>query len=363
MENFGQTRPRSLSFGGRTLLLWAVLFFAALFCAGCGGVREEGFKGSLCVASWNMQTFYDGETCGKEFDEFQTGWTQRDYEARLETASRIIRRLVPEPDILVMQEVENGTVARDLCRLCSPAGYLYHGVAAGWDSGIQCAFISKIPIQPDDVVTIGVGGLGQRDVLQIHLDTPKGDAVVWVVHARSRRRGGQESEWARLELARAVKDAAAEARRRWPGAVRMIAGDFNADLEASEAIEGPASLFPAYGLEAQGYERLGSILVTGERDIATWPEGAWHSFWYDGEVPKDREGSYYYAREGKWERFDQILCSEEAFDGARLDFAGGGVYHRWDLCSADGTPDSYDLRRREGVSDHLPVWVVLKGGR
>jgi hypothetical protein len=68
-------------------------------------------------------------------------------------------------------------------------------------------------------------------------------------------------------------------------------------------------------------------------------------------------GSYWYK--GVWETFDQVLLSPGFFDGYGLEFSEGKVGAASMLIDERGRPRRWDVTKGVGVSDHLPVIVIL----
>ena len=91
------------------LLVVAVCLLLPLFVS-CShqqdDVAGEGKTGAaqLYVVSWNVQTFFDAQTSGLEYTEFQgskSRWSQELYEARLERLAESIELLDPYEAIVV----------------------------------------------------------------------------------------------------------------------------------------------------------------------------------------------------------------------------------------------------------------------
>ncbi|MDY4889156.1 MAG: endonuclease/exonuclease/phosphatase family protein [Sphaerochaetaceae bacterium] len=339
----------------RACFFFAVAVVSLLCC--CDGL-VDGFgrkKGGLCVVSWNVQNLMDGVVDGNEYAEFQEdgAWDERSYRARLRTLESVLLKMNPEPDVILLQEIESDSVLEDLCRMhLGRKGYLWYGATGDMSNAVQLGFISRVPISPEDVRVLGVKG--QRPVIQIHLSTDSGEVVLWCIHAKSRIGGGSETEDERLQTAKVVSDSAISAGELWPGAVMVVAGDFNEDLDLSDGMGVQTALVRDGAVLAKRYGDCGSLVVTGFRGRF----GCWYSFWYDDGLLKDKEGSYCY--QGKWDRFDDVLCSDEGFDGSGLDFLDAGVFCDGILCKGNGEPNSYDLKSKSGVSDHLPVWLRLR---
>lgn len=342
-------------------------------CLGCScEMEEEGFV----VMSWNLQNLMDGEVQGTEYEEFleEGVWDEQDYRQRLGTICGAIARFEPEPDLIVFQEVENEGVLRDMVEMrLGKLGFGWYGATDGAGAAIQVGFVSKVPLGVEDIVVWGVEG--QRPVMQLHLEVEGEDLVVLALHGKSKSEGDEATEGRRIEMVRVLKEAVGMARSRWPGALVLMAGDFNEVPGNTESMWQRALIeADGPGLDtrvAAGWEKLGSLMVCGDgaecvansvssaAGVANSAAGWWYSFWLDEEVQKEREGSYFYHE--VWEGIDQVLCSGEGFDGAGLEVAGAGVLAPWFLCDGSGAPNRFNLYSKAGVSDHLPVWLEIRG--
>lgn len=69
-------------------------------------------------------------------------------------------------------------------------------------------------------------------------------------------------------------------------------------------------------------------------------------------------GSYWYK--GAWETIDHVLLHSSLGDGKGWEFASFGVAQQTPFVNEEGYPVAYNPRTGKGVSDHLPLLVVLK---
>jgi endonuclease/exonuclease/phosphatase family metal-dependent hydrolase len=70
-----------------------------------------------------------------------------------------------------------------------------------------------------------------------------------------------------------------------------------------------------------------------------------------------QNGSYYYHNE--WETIDHFLLSENFFDRSGWDFDSCRVADREPFVNDQGIPAAYNPRTGQGLSDHLPLILVL----
>jgi hypothetical protein len=70
-----------------------------------------------------------------------------------------------------------------------------------------------------------------------------------------------------------------------------------------------------------------------------------------------QNGSYYYRNE--WETIDHFLLSEQFFDQKGWDFSSCRVLAQEPFVDEGGVPAAYNPRSGNGLSDHLPLLLVL----
>ena len=107
---------------------------------------------SVKILNWNLQTFFDGNFSGTEYSEFASGsagWCKEKYGVRLERLSEVVKAC--EPDIFVMQELENEDQLYDIFnRLCSnfsiSKNYSYGCFYKDEGSAIGLGVLSRFPL-------------------------------------------------------------------------------------------------------------------------------------------------------------------------------------------------------------------------
>jgi hypothetical protein len=73
---------------------------------------------------------------------------------------------------------------------------------------------------------------------------------------------------------------------------------------------------------------------------------------------EDSSGSYYYKN--NWETIDHFLLSTRFFDESGWEFENARILNVPPFTNARGTPATYNPRTGSGLSDHLPLLLVLK---
>ena len=71
-----------------------------------------------------------------------------------------------------------------------------------------------------------------------------------------------------------------------------------------------------------------------------------------------QNGSYYYG--SSWETIDHLLLSGGFFDKSGWDFKTAHVLDNEPFVNSKGEPNLYNPRSGSGLSDHLPLLLVLK---
>ena len=341
-------------------LSWSVLVVSLLCVCGCGcnldGTAENADK--LMVMTYNVQNLFDAYVTGNEYPEYtpEEGWTVDQYKIRLgRTARAITQGHNSVPDIVVLQEIEHAGVLEDLLHeSLAERGFQWYASTNDLDSAIQTGVISRFPIT--DVRIHGVQHL--RSVLEVTLDVGKESLVLFTLHAKSKRGGVEETEAQRIATTEVVSVRVQELLKGNPFLPIIVAGDFNqsADSFLREGQLYQTALVPFESIEADAYRDAGSLVVAGVPVTQDW-----YTWWLDRNMVllAQAQGSYWY--EGVWETFDQILLSPAFFDGYGLEYKLGQVGSGGFLCDAKGRPVAWNIRTGRGISDHLPVYVILTG--
>ena len=333
------------------------LLLLCLCGCGCDLAGTQSPQNECIILTYNVQNLFDTLVSGNEYPEFtpEDGWSARAYAKRLETISRTItqgHRYLP--DIVVFQEIEHSGVLEDL--LVGPLqsrGYQWYAATDDMGSAIQTGVISRFPIEGARVHQ----SLGLRSALEVELEINNERMVLFAIHAKSRREGVAETESKRIELARVISERVRQLLRENPLLPIVIAGDFNesADSYFREEQAMQTALVPITANKAHLYRNMGSLMVGGTAPS----EGCWYTWWLDSSqaLMAGSSGSYWY--QGVWETFDQILLSPAFFDRYGLEFKHGYVVSQDWVFDENGHPYRYEVHKESGVSDHLPVAVVL----
>ncbi|MGI6439271.1 MAG: endonuclease/exonuclease/phosphatase family protein [Sphaerochaetaceae bacterium] len=340
------------------LFSFSLIAFILLGC-GCDLDQNSHDGQKIMVMTYNVQNLFDPYIDGNEYPEFtpEGGWTNAKYRQRLKTISQAITQghnLVPS--IVLLQEVEHIGVVQDLVESHLKRYQLSHYAAtANQDSPIQVGVISKYPIV--EMRTHIAQGI--RPVLETHLYVHQEKLVIFTLHAKSRLGGVQETESLRLKTAQVIQQRVQELLKSNPFLAIIVAGDFNGSVDSilKEGDHYDHALVPASSPHASSAKHTGAFIITGEVPLS----GEWYSWYLDRKesLIADAPGSCYYN--GVWESFDNLLLSPAFFDRIGLEFDRSYIGAFEPLIDAKKRPNTYNPTTGKGVSDHLPVGVILKG--
>ncbi len=319
----------------------------SLLLYGCGALvpGETGNSGTdIRVVSWNVQTFFDAQTAGTEYGEFRgpnTAWSLAKYTARLERLCGAIKRL--DADILVLQEIENESVLRDIVNfLASDNTYRYVCFAADGDEAIGCGVLSRLPVVSGTVhqVDSRIHGVqpSLRPLLEITVsntaDVPV--CVLLICHWKSKAGGSDAAAVWQAAQERLAAIRAAELlyavlpadENRLPV---VLCGDFNRDIGE----------FTEDGADGRAVCMDGVSLKSG-----------WLSF----SSADTGEGSYFYRN--NWEKIDHFFIAG-AIDFVDFKAESDGP---WSRLSDTGVlvPFRYELWNGQGYSDHFPIAATFR---
>ena len=326
------------------IFLSVTFLFFLLLCTSCdNGFSFDAGNKKVHVVSWNVQTFFDGVTSGNEYSEFKgskSKWNEDLYNRRLNDLCSAIQEI--NPDILVLQEIENEGVMYDISnRLTgfqnSKNSYQWMAFRKSPDSSIGCGVFSRIPIKNVLHHQVDCRIYGEqpslRPLMEVALswDEKSGKEVsLFICHWKSKY-GGKEvaAKWQQQQgellgwrLAELEKIGKANA---------IICGDFNCGIE--EFIPYEKDLEKVY---------IGNIAVKSGWLLET-------------TVSK---GSYWYK--DTWEKIDHIF----SFGNVNIKDFTTIESDLWTELHESGEiiPHRYSVWKGNGFSDHLPVsaWVFLK---
>jgi len=240
------------------------------------------------------------------------------------------------PDIIALQEVENFGVLDRLRRdHLGQAGYGEPVLIEGTDArGIDVAFLSRLPLRgqpvlhPLDMASFPDRAPDTRGVLEASFELPDGSVLTgFSVHF--------PAPFHPIEMRWIAYENLNRLRARLPAdRPAFAAGDFNTPRRE---MEGTA--------------------IMDEMVRPHWT--VVHEVGCDG-----CKGTNYWSRGESWSFLDMILYSAPPTSRWAVDIDLVEVVTAYaDQLQDDGTPKRFDLDTRQGVSDHLPIVMVLERQR
>lgn len=324
-----------------------------LFLFGCSTAIAN--PKPISFVNWNVQTFFDAETEGSEYDEYKSAgrWSKDKYIIRLNRLCEVMRSL--NADIYVFEEIENQAVIYDLSNQLVGDTWnnknKWHYACFAKDEGasIGCAVISRFPLKNLKTHSFDVRTQKQvqpsvRPLIQVTAEVDGCELTIFVNHWKSKL-GDDDSEteemeseteiwrdWQEAVLSNAILNSGASA--------CIICGDFNRDAKEFVTDFDGLSRSPNTFFRGIVNEQSGENFV---KVYNPW-------FDSDGSINTD-SGSYWYKN--RWERIDNLF----AYGNVKLSSFSAKAEEPW--ANEKGIPVGYKIYTGEGYSDHLPVMCTL----
>ncbi|MCL2008227.1 MAG: endonuclease/exonuclease/phosphatase family protein [Treponema sp.] len=352
----------------KNILIILTLIIPAL--AGCEAPGQAPGKEPelFTVALWNVQNLFDGVDDGTEYPDFRqsSGWMSEMYEARLLSLSRSILEKPFLPDLIGLIEVENSNVLSDLSRALSNRGYNHTAFAKLPGSANGVGFLSRYPLIETRAHSITIDGqTTPRPVLEVRVEARGEHLVFFLNHWKSKIGGENVTEALRRASASLVYRRLSEIKEADPDTPVIIMGDFNVNHDDFYRRSFFTALLPddpdAALLASREAELKGSpdylVISTEKPPRSEYFPADTHALYSPWGIEK--EGGSYYFR-GGWETIDGFLLSRGLFTGTGWDFFDALLLDREPFITSQGLPNSYIPRLGRGLSDHLPLLLLLK---
>ena len=322
--------------------------FLAFIFSGCfsAGIPANSFS----LASWNVQTFFDGNKDGTEYSNFQKSqsWGEEAYKKRLEKLCAALNSI--NADVFVLEEIENSGILYDISNFLaskswnSRDNWSYGAFSKNPGDSIGCAVLSKFPISKVtihnlDVRTENSPQPSMRPLMKIEILFEGKIFCIFANHWKSKSGGAEESEiWRDWQETLLVKKFIEQ--QEFPS---VACGDFNRDiLEFKRNFSGGGNI----SAEPGNFQNIELRSLTGNPDAENF-NVAVHSPWLDALGSLEEPGSYYFNE--SWERIDHFFSNGKA---ALKDFE---VLTEGEWCGENFIPKPYRIYTGEGFSDHLPI--------
>ena len=373
----------------RALLGAALLLVLVTGCASCDVSTAEDKApenpASLAIMTWNVQALFDGTDNGTEYDEYResAGWTREKYRGRLNVIAAAIGGLERKPDIIALQEIESPMVAKDLAAALSKHGYGWTYFANIPDMALGVGLLSRFPFEQTRSHSVYIDGeIAPRPMLEAKIITPnlkadKADSesadnslLLFVCHWKSKLGGDEATERIRRASARIILRRLRELAETEPDLPVVIMGDLNENHDDFYRRGGKviSALMPDDPRASEIAETQKDFIVLAKNKPPAaryFPSGVitLYSPWF-AELRNgndDSSGSYYYKN--AWETIDHFLLSPRFFDGSGWEFENARIINIPPFTSAKGSPAAYNPRTGSGLSDHLPLLLLLSNTR
>ena len=290
-----------------------------------------------------MDTYDDPHTSDEDMLPLaDKNWDGEKYQAKLQAISRVVADLGNECDVPVLlglAEVENRGVLDSLVGECGNVGveYEYCHYDSSDERGVDVALLYRgdlFEVQHSQAITPDVG-IPTRDILAVWGNMCGVDVFVAVVHFPSRIGGVKFTECRRVECCRLLREVVDSVRCAEPHRRVIIMGDMN---------DNPNDKSIKEVLGASG-RRHGTLLYNPFARVRR----------------RGSRGSSVYR--GEWNMYDNIIVSADFLEDRELRLVEDGrIFKRAYLLDGKRHPQpTYrGVEYCSGVSDHLPVYVVLQ---
>lgn len=330
----------------RFLLIFALLLTGLFAC--------KQVETGLTVAFYNTENLFDTEDDPHKNDnEFlpdsEKQWTPERYRKKLDDIARVLYEIdtLGLPVVIGLCEIENRKVLEDLIasgRLKSGKYAIAHQESPD-TRGIDVALLyqtNRFTLEGFEAIPIifeNEPGHKTRDILHVSGKIGKETFHVFVNHWPSRIGGTDESEPNRVFAASVLKQKVDEVLAGNPSANIIIMGDMNDEPQNKSLLETLAAKAPG-----SSSQLVNLMLPLDEQNL----------------------GSYNYRNE--WNMLDNLVVSHSLLDGKRLDVKDAqGYIFRKDWIEFKNNKGAVSPNRTYGgpkyyggVSDHFPVYFVLK---
>lgn len=300
---------------------------------------------TLTAAWWNVENLFDTRddphTADDEFTpQGDYHWTHRRLETKIQGIYKTIA-MMDQPDVVGLAEVENKYVLRELCQTTPLAQVPYRYVH--YDSpdrrGIDCALIYRsdrftVTASRPVHVSDSADGFFTRDILMVEGVIKDGDSVCIFVNHWPSKRGGDEADARRVDIARTLRGLMVEYHHAHPDAAIIAMGDMNSTYDEEAVTEGMA-----FGADSINPDGIRNLTLRLPRDWGSHKyQGQWHYIDQMFLLADDR----WTVCKLKLLKFDHLLTSELSRPGVRPRRTNQG------------------FRYEGGLSDHLPLLLRLK---
>jgi endonuclease/exonuclease/phosphatase family metal-dependent hydrolase len=369
--------------------LFAAACLACLPAARCSSPFSRPGSARLTIVAYNVKSLFDDKDDGPEFPEFSVAkgkWDAARYGLRLRNVAEAVLATAPRdagppgPDVLCLEEIENGRVLEALrSGPLAAARYKYSAIAPAEDGPFSVCVLSRLPILSERCLSAATpAGREGRDALELELDAEGRRLFLIACHWKSKLGGDELTEEARREAAALVRSRVEELVAVEPGAELLVCGDLNespgeyekngrryatALMPLEEAAAGGAASARPGGRSTGASAKLAAarssirpsrLLVASSKELAGMSGGEIVLY-----SPWEESGGYSFSFRGSRERIDNFLLAPGLLDGKGLSFERFSAAPAPFLVDGAGTPIAWPGSGAKGYSDHLPILLVL----
>jgi endonuclease/exonuclease/phosphatase family metal-dependent hydrolase len=317
-----------------------------------------------------VQALFDGNQSGTEYDEYlnEAGWGEEKFSARMTGIARAISRMAGgPPDVVALEEIENLECLEALAGgELAKHGYNWTYFAKNRGSSLGVGVLSRIPLtEARSHGIIRDQDAAPRPALELWLCPEDAPLALLICHWKSKLGGDDHTEPLRRASAEIILRRRGEIRSTHPDVPVAVLGDLNENHDEFYRRGGTvlSALLPddpdAAELSA-GYPsgRRDYLVISGEKPPVAANFDSTTPAFYSPWGQELRKGSYYYRNE--WETIDHVLLTGQFFDEKGWDFDDCRVLDQEPFVNGRGVPDAYNSRTGNGLSDHLPLMLILK---
>jgi endonuclease/exonuclease/phosphatase family metal-dependent hydrolase len=208
-----------------------------------------------------------------------------------------------------------------------------------------------------------------RPVAEVRVDTGSGPVVILICHWKSKLGGAEKTEPMRRAAAGIIARRIGEIAAEDSSIPVIVLGDLNENHDEFTKTGGAytCALLPDTEEAAELSVILPGRLMPGFKDFLLVSEqkppeaahfatavGVVYSPWAD--YPEGK-GSYLYRDE--WETIDHFLLNRALFDEQGWEYESFTVFSEPPFTKALGVPYPYNPKTGNGLSDHLPIVLIL----
>lgn len=300
---------------------------------------------TFTAAWWNVENLFDTRDDPATNDDEYTPqgdyhWTRRKMAAKIQGLAKTLV-MMDMPDVVGLAEVENAYVLRELCNgtPLAQARYRYVHHDSPDRRGIDVALIyrsDRFRVTAHRAVSVSdsAAGFFTRDILVVEGVTVGGDSVCLLVNHWPSKKGGDEAEVRRLQIAQTLRSLMVELHAKHPGAAIIAMGDMNSTADEQAIAEGMA-----FGSDSINPDGIRNLTLRLPKD---WGSHKFQGMWNYIDQMFLLADSRWLVGSLKLMRYDHLLVAENRQPGVRPKRTNVGP------------------RYEGGLSDHLPLLLRLK---